>query len=135
MSSIPNTKAAREIVSGLSGFDWATEAGVCTVGPMALGAHAMGVEEGRDLCRCLHLSRGHEGELVEQALGVLHRPDDAARRAVLVPQVSDLQVKRRGDAARHGDLIRSGRIVPGEQREHRLAEGAVAGSVHAVGRC
>ena len=30
MSSIPSTSAASEMVSGLSGFDWATDAGVCT---------------------------------------------------------------------------------------------------------
>ena len=88
--------------------------------------HAMSVEECRDLCRRLQLSGGHEGELVEQALGVLHHPDDAPFRAVLMPHVADTQVERRGDAARHCDLIRPGRVVPGEQREHRLAEGSVS---------
>ena len=37
----------------------------------------------------------------------------------------DPQVERRGDAARHGDLVGARRVVPGDEREHRTAEGPV----------
>ncbi|MHB1782849.1 MAG: hypothetical protein ACYCTE_09195 [Acidimicrobiales bacterium] len=83
------------------------------------------VEQRHDLRGRRQLSRRDERELVEEALGVL---DDAYHPAPGVsdaPRVPDLQVKRRGHATRDGDLVRAGRVVPGDEREHRAAECSV----------
>ncbi len=87
MSSMPRTSAAREIVSGLSGFDCATEAGVCTLFPIELSETPGRVEERRDPRGILHLSGHDEGELVEEALRVLDDADHLALDAADAPGV------------------------------------------------
>jgi hypothetical protein len=77
------------------------------------------------LGRRLHLPRCDERELVEQALGVLHGADDPMLDAADGPGVTELQMERRGHAARHGDLFSGRRVVPGDEREHRATEGPV----------
>ena len=107
MSSIPSTSAASEIVSGLSGLFWATEAGVCTSGPIEPGGTPGASKSATVLRRALHLSWNDQGELVEEALGVLDDADHAALDTTDLPGVPDLEVEGRGHAAGHRDLVRS----------------------------
>ena len=126
MSSMPRTSAASEIVSGLSGFDWATEAGVCDVDALERAQrNARRVEQRRDSRGICHLPGCDERELVEEALRVLHDADHLALDAADSPGGSHRKVERRRDAARHGDLVGARRVVPGDEREHRTAEGSV----------
>ena len=126
MSSMPSTSAASEIVSGLSGFDCATVVGVSTV---ALADRAQRrawrVEQRRDPRGIRHLSGCDERELVEEALRVLDDADDLALDTTDAPAAADREVEVGGDAARHGDLARARRVAPGDEREHRTAEGPV----------
>ena len=69
------------------------------------------------------LSRGNQGELVEEALGILHEADHGF--APLRPGVTDLEVELRRQAGRERDLVRALGVVTGEQLEHRRSEGAV----------
>jgi hypothetical protein len=70
------------------------------------------------------LARYDEGELSEQALRVLDDADDLAGLAALPPDVPDLEAEGRRQARGHRDLAGIGRVVPAEQREHRLPERA-----------
>ena len=97
--------------------------------------NARGVEQRRDPRRVLHLPRCDECELVEQALGVLDDADHLALDATDAPGASHRQVERRRDAARHGDLVGAGRVAPGDEREHRTAEGSVRILRHGADRC
>ena len=87
MRSIPRTSAASEIVSGLSGFDAATDAGRLDLTPLPseFSGVTRRVEEHRDLRGLRHLTRDDQGELVEKALRVLHDADDLARDAADPP--------------------------------------------------
>ena len=106
MSSMPRTSAASEIVSGLSGFDCATEAGVSHLDALERAQrNARRVEQRRDSRGMRHLPGRDERELVEEALRVLDDADDLALDAADSPGGSDRQVERRGHAARHGDLV------------------------------
>ena len=122
----PDRGQCEEIVSGLSGLLGATDARGLDVRSDRTGAEPGGVEEDRHLGRCGDLSRADEGELVEQALGVLRRcRPRCAGRAVLVPDVTDLQVEVGGHTAGHRHLARRGRVVTRDERQHRLAERSV----------
>ena len=89
MSSMPSTSAASEIVSGLSGFDCATEAGVCTWTPLnELSGNARRVEQRRDPRGIRHLPGRDERELVEEALRVLDDADHLALDAADSPGVA-----------------------------------------------
>ena len=95
------------------------------VGPDRAGWNTGCVEERRDLRRRRDLTRKDEGELVEEALGVLDRADDVTLDPAHLPEVSDLQVELGRHAARHGDLVRRGRVAARDERDHRAAEGSV----------
>ena len=89
------------------------------------GGYARCVEQDGDLGRRGDLTRHDEGELIQQALRVLHDADDLAGLGVLpalVPHVTDLEVEGGGHAIGHGHLARPGRVVAGDQGEHRNAE-------------
>ena len=88
MSNMPRTSAASEIVSGLMGFDCATEAGVCTLLPIELSGTPGASNERRDSRGIRHLPGRNERELVEEALGVLDDADDLALDATDSPAVS-----------------------------------------------
>ena len=123
MSSMPSTRAASEIVSGLSGFDCATEAGVCTCKPLIELSETPGASNSAVIpVGILHLPGYDERELVEEALRVLDDADDPALDATDAPAAADREVEVGGDAARHGDLARARRVAPGDEREHRAAE-------------
>ena len=83
------------------------------------------VEQRRDARRVLHLPGCDERELVEEALRVLDDADDPALDATDAPGGSHRKVERRRHAARHGDLVGARRVVTGDEREHRTAEGSV----------
>ena len=83
------------------------------------------VEQRRDSGGIRHLPGCDERELVEEALGVLDDAHHLALDAADPPGVSHPQVERRRDAAGHGDLVGTGRVVPGDEGEHRTAEGSV----------
>ena len=86
MSSIPSTSAASEIVSGLSGFDCATEAGVCTmVSPIELSGTPGASNSAVTCVGARHLPGCDERELVEEALRVLDDADDLALDAADSP--------------------------------------------------
>ena len=125
MSSMPSTRAASEIVSGLSGFDCATDAGVCTLLPIELSGTPGASNNAVTPVGICHLSGRDERELVEEALGVLDDADDLALDATDAPAVADREVEVRGEAARDRDLARARRVAPGDEREHRTAEGPV----------
>ena len=92
MSSIPRTRATSEIVSGLIGFDWATDAGVCTVHALERAERRAGcVEQHRDAGGARDLPRGDERELVEKALGVLDDADHLALDAADPPLLPELR--------------------------------------------
>ncbi len=95
MSSIPSTSAAREIVSGLSGFDEATEAGVCTVGPMALAGTPWASKSAVTWVGVFTWPGATRANSSSRLWGFCDRPHDSAGRAVLVPEVTDRQVERR----------------------------------------
>ena len=84
-----------------------------------------GVEQRRDSHRVLHLPRCNEGELVEEALGVLDDANHLALDAGDSPGGSHPQVERQRNAARHRHLVGARREVSGNEREHRPAEGSV----------
>src|ERR1035438_3736419 len=80
-------------------------------------------EQHGDLAWRADLTRRDEGELVKQALRVLHDADHApGHSAALVPDVPDLQVEGGCHLAGHGHLARTGGIVPADQGKHWLAE-------------
>ena len=129
MSSMPTVASASTIVVGLSGLLPCADAMLCgvdTVGPIAVRVHPGRVEQHGDLARRRHLARRHQGELVQQALRVLHDADHP--RGMRRPSVSVLpmpQVQLRGHPAGHRDLARAGRVVPGDQGQQRLPVRAV----------
>ena len=82
------------------------------------------VEQHRRLGRLRHLPGRHQGKFVEQALGVLHYPDDSSELSRLVPDVTDLEVQGGRNATRQGHLARTDGVLPAHQREHGLTEGS-----------
>ena len=121
MSSMPMVARASTIVSGFSTLPDDAECGVDTFGPILARGHAARVEQDSDLRRRGDLARDDEGELVHQALRVLHDPGDPPGRPVLAPQAAHREVEGGGHAAGHRHLARTGRVVPADQGEHGLA--------------
>ena len=123
ISSMPTVASASTMVSGLIGLLLPMRARRRDVRPDTARVHARCVEEDVHRGRVRHLPRGDQRELVEQALRVLHDADD--RLAALGPGVAHAEVELGRHARGEGDLVRPGRVVPGEQLEHRPAVGAV----------
>ena len=110
---------------GIQGAALPRRGGSQHVRPDRAGLHPWRVEEHGDLGGGFHLPGPNEGELVEEVLRVLHDADDPARYAALAPGLPGLQVEVRRDTTGHRRLVGCGREMPGDQGEHRLAEGAV----------
>ena len=91
------------------------------VPPDVAQRHAVRVEQDSDLARRGDLARDDEGELVQQALRVLHDAGDPAGRAAGAPEVTDPETEGGRHPAGHRHLARAGRVVPADQGEHRLA--------------
>ena len=119
---MPTVANASTMVDGIDDVVVA-RSGRGDVGGKRFGCRRGGVEEDVHLGRVRDLARRDERELVEQALGILHNADDCL--AALGPGVADPQVELRGQPGRERDLIGPGRIVPGEQLQHRPAVGAL----------
>ena len=86
---------------------------------------ARGVEEHRDSRRVLHLPGREKRELVEEALWVLDDADDLALDTIDAPAAADREMEVGNETACDSDLARARREVPGDEREHRTAEGSV----------
>ena len=127
MRSIPSTSAAREIVSGLSGFDWATEAGVCTSCPdfVELSGTPGASKSAMTWVGAVTCPGATSANSSRRLWGFSTMPTTRRSTPPTLPGVADLEVEVRSHAAGHGDLVGARRVVPGDEREHRAAEGSV----------
>ena len=89
------------------------------------GRPAGPVEQHGDLGRVMDLAGRHEGELVQQALRVLHDAHDGPCGAALVPHAADPEAEVGRHPAGHRYLACPRWEVPGDQGEHRLPVRAV----------
>ncbi len=126
MSSMPMVASARTIVVGFSGLDAVWDPGVWTFGPRADELTPGGASNRTETAVGLSdLAGDDEGELIQQALRVLHDAGHGARLGALMVDVPDLEAQVGGQPGGQRHLVRRGRVVPAEQGQHRLAERAV----------